>query len=197
VGIIAGIVTKSVVVIQAGKTVPDTLELSADTVYFDYAGGIKTVNVKSNRIWSLSNSISWLQVTPAVSSGNGVITLTAANNPAGQRSTVVMITAVPGSIVRKIVVIQEASPVGIDEEEVLRNVLVYPNPSQGEFTISNEGNETVRASLFNTNGQLMGYWEVQPSSIVQVDRKNLENGIYILQLNAEDRSAFIKIAVLK
>ena len=58
-----------------------SLDISDSSVSFTYSGGSKSVTIKSNTSWNVSCNESWLTVSPSQGTGDGTLTLKAAQNP--------------------------------------------------------------------------------------------------------------------
>ena len=83
-------------------------------------------------------------------------------------------------------------PVGI-EELAASGMMVYPNPSNGLFNITSEGNATVSFEVYNLTGGL-----VASSVFTQnymLDLSKFSKGVYFLHLNAEGKTQITKLIV--
>jgi hypothetical protein len=83
-------------------------------------------------------------------------------------------------------------PVGI-EELAASGMMVYPNPSNGLFNITSEGDATVTFEVYNITGGLVA------SSVfthaTTLDLSKFSRGVYFLHLNAEGKTAITKLIV--
>ena len=70
-------------------------------------------------------------------------------------------------------------------------ISIYPNPSKGNFNISNLNSSQLKISVFNTNGQLIKSYSNQSS----IDLSGLPRGIYIAKIQS-DKNSFIKKLIL-
>lgn len=73
-------------------------------------------------------------------------------------------------------------------ERVSQNldIKVYPNPTKGLFTISNENNFIQKISLSNINGKVLFQKEIQKNTIsIEINIQEESNGIYILKAIGE------------
>lgn len=73
-----------------------------------------------------------------------------------------------------------ASSSGINENEN-NNINVYPNPSNGIFTINWEGSQNAEYRIIDVNGKTISNG-VLPSATTQIDISSFTNGTYILQV---------------
>jgi endoglucanase len=82
------------------------LSVSPLTFSFLSVDGIKSAAITSNTAWTAKSDQTWLTVTPASGSGNGTLSLSAANNTGVARNAVVTVTG--GGITKQILVSQNA-----------------------------------------------------------------------------------------
>ena len=82
----------------------------------------------------------------------------------------------------------------------IQNLLIFPNPTQGQFTISGEvlSNENINLELISTLGQVVFTRILTPQAnrineIIKVD--NLSSGSYILKLKANEQNAYFKFMI--
>jgi hypothetical protein len=73
--------------------------------------------------------------------------------------------------------------------EAKEAIHIYPNPSQGRFTVnvSCEFNETIVFTLINKHGFVVGKYEVQcknGSAILSIQRDDLPPGLYSLNYSS-------------
>jgi hypothetical protein len=75
---------------------------------------------------------------------------------------------------------------GITETTLNNSVLVYPNPSNGEFTIDlDKGlNESVTIEVYDLNGKLIKVYATSESILI-LDLDQFENGVYVLEVNSK------------
>ena len=71
------------------------------------------------------------------------------------------------------------------------DVVVYPNPSQGRFTL--EGAAGCTATLWSADGQQVRTWLVE-SGRETVDTEELITGLYYLELVSDSRREVLRIA---
>jgi hypothetical protein len=87
--------------------------------------------------------------------------------------------------------------VGIAEASLAAGqLLVYPNPNNGEFTIQGISSE-MRLSLISELGQLIQYIELSPANNYQVSVRDLARGIYFISGQAEQTFIHQKVIVTK
>jgi hypothetical protein len=74
-------------------------------------------------------------------------------------------------------------------------VEVYPRISNGNFTISNCNKAFVQ--VFNTTGKIMKSIETNVVGTIQLDLADLNNGLYIVQINQNGKRSAKKIVIKK
>ncbi len=83
------------------------LTLSQSTWAPIAAGGTLAVDVTSNQTWTVTSNQPWLTFTPATGTGNGSVTLTAANNTGAARTAT--LTVMGGALTQTVTVNQAAT----------------------------------------------------------------------------------------
>jgi len=83
-------------------------------------------------------------------------------------------------------------PTNIEGQKESR-MMVYPNPSNGLFNITSEGNGTVSLEVYNITGGLVA------SSIftqnTRLDLSKYSKGVYFLHLKADGKTQITKLIV--
>lgn len=82
-------------------------------------------------------------------------------------------------------VVYPGCSVGLDEIEDGINALIYPNPSNGQFTIELEGLE--RVEIYDISGQLV-YAEDSFNDMIQINLDFVEDGSYLVRTFANDET---------
>ena len=71
------------------------------------------------------------------------------------------------------------------EEISTQNVLVYPSPSNGEFTISTPEGQLQSLEIFTVAGKAVNYTKETVGSIVEVDLQEKASGVYLVQITTD------------
>jgi hypothetical protein len=152
-----------------------TLTVSTEIISLGYSSGSSgTVNITSNTNWSISKDVSWLDVSPASGSNNGVITLTAnsANTGTSPRTATVTISGT-GVADKTLTVTQVNQVINIGNTDVYSLISTLPYRKAQPITF-NESGEIKSISIYHNGGTgnvLMGVYADQagsPSSLLGV-----------------------------
>lgn len=78
------------------------------------------------------------------------------------------------------------SSVGIDEDVQGQSLKVYPNPTNGLFTIEwlNNGTQTVDLSIINVTGKIIGEWSFK--NRIEMDLSKQAKGIYYIRISTSE-----------
>ena len=92
------------------RTSTATLSVSPTSLSFAASSEQKTFSVTSNTDWTVSSNASWLTVSPASESNNGIVTVTvAANATASQRTAIITVSDIDGVTSQTIDITQNAT----------------------------------------------------------------------------------------
>ena len=88
---------------------------------------------------------------------------------------------------------------GIDSDELLSSMKVYPNPTTGKFTVVINNNEAkdMTLELLSISGQTVYRNEVKSvySYTDEIDASTFARGVYYLKVNDGDDVRFEKVVV--
>jgi len=84
-------------------------------------------------------------------------------------------------------------------EDTLKEVKLYPNPSNGRVTISNNGNEMINSiGVYSTIGKMVRHYNVRSSgSLLRLNLENLAAGFYVLKMDSSKGKFKIQKLILK
>jgi hypothetical protein len=90
--------------------------------------------------------------------------------------------------------------VGISDDLFANSLSVYPNPSQGRFTVAGEGldAEALTISILDVKGSLVythAVGRVVNGFAHEVDIRHLSSGIYLLKVSDGERTVNKKIVL--
>jgi len=91
--------------------------------------------------------------------------------------------------------VEVSSTMDIVSNESTSNLTIFPNPSNGKFTISGlETNSIV--SIYNLQGQLINVFNTTIESEIKINHGNtLEKGIYLISIKNDSETAVLKYVV--
>jgi hypothetical protein len=72
---------------------------------------------------------------------------------------------------------------------------VYPNPSNGIFTIENNNQEDINFSIRNVLGQITFRGKINSTSNSKVDLSHLNSGIYTIEYDVEYQLSNQKLVI--
>lgn len=176
----------------------------------DDATDIIIVNSAPNVTFTINDNSACVNHPPYVVSGGspsgGVYTGTGMTgssfNPgaagAGNHTITYTVTDGNGCTGQATDVINVSSCVGIDEVKEEELITIFPNPSNGLFTIQyeNPNIDIVKIEVYNTIGQQV-FSNTYNGPTIQIDLNNLVNGAYIVFMDANGNRVMKKIIIEK
>lgn len=154
------------------------------------ANSTNTFSITSNINWTTNSDQNWLTTSVASGSGNATITLTATANPNTVTRTAIVTVSGSNVASQTVTVTQDAGTTGIDEIAGLEKVKIYPNPSNGRFTLrlDHYNNQNIEVSICDALGNTLKKFSINGIPEIYTDEVNLENiakGLYfvIIQTN--------------
>ena len=83
--------------------------------------------------------------------------------------------------------------IGIIENDFGKELLVYPNPTEGNFSIDLGADySTVSISISDINGKLIRFEKYVEAQVISLSIKE-PNGVYLLTINSGDKTAVIRL----
>lgn len=82
--------------------------------------------------------------------------------------------------------------VGLNENTILSNLIVYPNPTENKINVELNNSLEKKITVLDITGKVV-YETKTWSSVETIDLANLSNGVYILQVQSETESKMLKI----
>jgi hypothetical protein len=118
-----------------GGTDPCTVSLNSSGTSVNENAGSTNFNVTSNGTeeWSVSESCNWLTCSPLSGTGNATVTINYDENTSSLRTCIITVNC--GSNSDTYTLTQDGSS-GVNENGIENFISIYPNPSNGNFTIS-------------------------------------------------------------
>jgi hypothetical protein len=189
----AGSLVRTIWIGQLGHV--DSLIFNPDTLYFTSSASGSTVSLLSNTSWTIDTPALWITVSALGGSGNTALGVNVDANTSGVPRSAI-ITATAGIITRTIYIEQDAN-VGLADIESMVNISVFPNPSNGTFTIRYGEKEDATATLFDLQGRALKSYKLSSGDVAQADCSNLSNGAYILRVVSENKNKNIRMVIVK
>lgn len=171
-----------------------TLNVSPPSLTVSSDAGASQFAVQSNSFWTVVSNADWCTVTPS-GNGIGVINVDYTNNSTPQSRTAEISVTVSGLPVQTVTLIQEASAVGISEEDA-SSYLIYPNPSKSSFMIRYpEGRQiSGEISLLDVTGQIIAL-KLNAVGSNTFSIGELPAGIYFVRIKT-DSQTFVKRLII-
>jgi hypothetical protein len=181
----AGTATQLLTITQdSTPATADQLSLNKDSIKTGSSAASTTVQLQSNRSWTITNPASWVTITPMSGTNNAILSVNIlANSTTSVRTVDVLISA--GSIVKELHIKQDAS-VGINEVKGANNLHIYPNPTSGLVNISSN-QPIANIDVFDVAGKLV--YSIKNNSKqtnTEIDLSTLNNGIYFIHAATEN-----------
>lgn len=174
----------------------DSYILSSSSTNISAQGGNCNANLTTDAVcsWSVNagGCIDWVTVNNPSGIGSATISFSVQQNPLPSQRT--CFTTIAGNLFQ---IIQAAAVTDIEEISEIKNISLYPNPNNGEFTLSIESaaNQKVNCNIFNSIGQLLLKREIETNTQTQFKLSGNAKGIYYLQLQTENRNYHLKVSV--
>jgi hypothetical protein len=141
-----------------------------------------TFDIISNISWNVSSNQTWLVTDVSDGSNNKTITLTSQVNPTATTRTAIITVSFNSSNSKTITITQDARTTSINEidNEIIS---IYPNPAYTTLFISNIDKRAI-ISIYDLQGKMIINKVLIDS---QVDITDLSRGVYILQINCNNK----------
>jgi len=193
----AGTATQVLTITQdSTPSTADQLSLNKDSIVTGSSALSTTVQLQSNRTWTITNPASWVTISPMSGTNNAVLSVNIlANSTTSVRSVDVLISA--GTIIKELHIKQDVA-VGINEINSANNLHIYPNPSSGLVTISSN-QPIANIDVFDVTGKLVHSQQNNGKQTNTVlDLSVLSNGIYFINAQTENGGVGVsKVVVSK
>ena len=190
---VSGISPVTVMVTQSGAA--PTLMVNPSNQTVTVAAGTTNFSVTSNTSWTAaSNATSWCTVTPS-GMGNGTIVATYAQNTSQTPRQATVTVNVAGLSPVNVTVSQEGV-VGISE--ILEgNLILFPNPNEGKFTISTRDHSIAMmiVKITDIQGKEIKTIECMGKERYSIDLSNQAKGSYLVRITIGETSIVRKIIV--
>ncbi len=199
---ISGNVVTVAVVTQAGA--PAGLTVTPPIQYVSNIEGTTTFTITSNIDWTISEDVSWLTVSPANGSNNGMFIVTHEANPTNSVRTG-QITITWGESLTTVNVIQFAGSIAMGEKITTPAINVFPNPFVASTNIKVDvAADKAEIAVYSIKGQLIktigmlnkGTHTLEWNGKDESGRQ-CSNGFYLIRYKGTDMTKTIKVLMIK
>jgi hypothetical protein len=192
----AGGISPVSVTVSQGAT-PLVLSVTPPNQNVSAQSGNTNFTVTSNAAWTVTSDVAWCTPT-AGGSGNGTIVADFTENTARIQRTATISVTVPTLPVQTVFVTQAKSTIGIDEQNA-KEVMIYPNPSNGLFKIvpSNGNHGKLDIQVIDLHGRVILDRQFNGKNEYQVDLSSAPAGSYEIKVTMEDAVVLKKLVILK
>ncbi|MBK6964641.1 MAG: T9SS type A sorting domain-containing protein [Bacteroidales bacterium] len=193
--ITAGGLSQTAVLEQAGAEA--TVSVNPGNVNVTYTAGNINFDITSNTTWTASADSAWLTVTPE---GNlsGTLVATYLQNPyyAERISTISVVVA--GKEPQKVTVTQSGSEVSVEENE-LRGIRIFPNPSEGLFVleVDKASYPSIEVQVSDLAGHAIVTRTCSGEDRYVFDLTGFTQGTYTMRIKTENKIMTRKIVIIR
>lgn len=175
-----GVPDQVVTVTQFGAEA--TLAVSPPSQQVSSAAGNTSFSVLSNSAWMVHSDVSWCMATPS-GTGDGTIVAAYDENHSSNERTASLKVTVNGANPQTVYVVQAGVVTGV-EENSSEGIRIYPNPSDGKFTLAtdNGGNDLTRVIISDVYGKICYDHSFNGAINEVIDLGKIGKGIYNLIL---------------
>lgn len=187
-----GTVPVTVTVTQSGAA--PWLNISPQSITVNGAAGTTFFNITSNTSWSATSDAPWCLVTPA-GTGNGTLQADYEDNLTAD-TRMANITVTPAGGTSQIAqIIQLPLGVGMPEDQGI--IRIYPNPSQGRFTITAEGNRpfSMNLTIYDPSGRKISHHVLEGKDHYIIDLGNQAAGVYTAMITLGNQTFYRKLVI--
>lgn len=186
-------VSNAVVTVTQEGAIP-YLNVSPASQTVNYQSGKTYYNIQSNTDWVAWSTETWCNPTPSGSGNFSLETVYEANTLPIDRQTNIIILA--GGVPPQMVELKQLPfIVGVDSQQ--KNLLLFPNPCKGRFTVSRQSAENFNAwiEVFSPTGIMLVREFYSHGSTYFVDIPNAAKGIYFVRVLEGSETTTWKIVV--
>jgi hypothetical protein len=181
-----------VTVTQGGAT--PTLLVTPLNRNVTVAAGMTNFSVASNSNWTAGSDAAWCTVTPS-GNGNGTLDANYQANTGMNPRTAVITVSVNGLTAVNVTVSQEGL-VGVSER-IQSNILLYPNPNTGKFTLRAVDGWLMQmeVEVVNMEGKIIQVASCTGKESYTFDLSGQPKGNYFLRITTTDGTSIRKVVV--
>jgi photosystem II stability/assembly factor-like uncharacterized protein len=175
------------------NTIDDTLHVASVFETIPASGGNTYHSLTTNLAWEITNiSDSWIQVGNMAGFRNGVVDIFVDENVSAEtRSGTVTVSAGTFS---EVITINQLGTLSLPSLENKPVLLMYPNPSNGEFAVVSENQMIKAIKVFNSMGQEVYFFDGYNSQKVILDGLNCI-GVYTVEIITLESVSTLKMVI--
>ncbi|MCF8463686.1 MAG: T9SS type A sorting domain-containing protein [Flavobacteriales bacterium] len=171
----------------------DTLVVASDYLALDATiSGTSNVDPATQYNYSVTAvpgaTYSWTVTNGTVMSGAGTASVMVQFNGSGSVEVAVTDNSCSGNDVMAVT----ANPTGIDEAAGI-NVSIYPNPSNGIFTLQLEGTDALNIRIMDVSGKVVRAERLAGANLYTIDMTAAEAGVYVMEIETAQGRTFKRL----
>ena len=178
-----GATSKTVTITQAGTGL--SLLVSPTTMSIAASVSTASFDITSNTTWTVSDDQTWLSVTPASGSNNGVVTISATENKGNLARTSTVTIAGTGVTSKTLAITQAAGTIS-SVPDISSECIIFPNPLTDNVRIKMQEN-IFEIQLYTINGNLLVCNKPYVSNVV-FDMSAYPSGVYMLKIITREKT---------
>lgn len=192
---VPGLVPQTVTVTQAG--VPPTLSVDPPSRDVTAPAGTTDFTVTTNSSWTASSDTLWCTVTPS-GSGSGQLIATYTENTVSTPRTANILVTVAGLTPQTVSVNQATGTISVQDIPG-GELLIFPNPTAGNFTIvaANGSQSSIDVTVQNLQGQIILKKLCKGEKEYHIDLSFAAQGTYHITLVTESIVLSRKLIIIK
>ena len=164
----------------------------------DWMIGINNVNLRENDEWLPLLTFDLYVYDTGTDDGMNYVSTNANSNPRGVITNMIGVFPFNSEKVGTLTITLQ-SVLSVDEPTLQNTLKIYPNPSNGQITISNPTVLSIsRIEIYNMLGKMTYYSELNTTtSAVSLDVNSLHSGVYLLKMTLENGQSTTQKLIMK
>ncbi len=189
---VTGMATMVVTVTQAGIT--PILLITPANRNVTVAAGATNFTVASNTNWTVNSNVSWCAVTLS-GNGNGTIDAVYEENT-GMNLRTAVITVIVNGLTPVNVTVSQDGLVSMPER-IQGNILIFPNPNNGMFTISSSDHRILqmKVEVVTLEGKVISVTNCSTKDSYSFNLSGQPKGNYFVRIITDDGTSLKKIII--
>lgn len=171
----------------------DTLVVPSD--YADISttiSGSSSVDPSTAYTYSVPNdpnvTYNWSVTNGVINSGQGTNSVSVTFSGSGSVSVTLTDGGCQGTDTKNVT----ATPTAIDEASGI-NANIYPNPSNGIFTLQLERTDALSIRIMDVSGKVLRSEQLSGSTLYNIDMQSAPIGVYVMEIETNEGKSFKKL----